>query len=84
MLESIASRIMSRTTIDLDANVLRALKDRARRDRRSMGGLASELLAGALRSDAPQPRAVAWNSQPMGARVDIDDNEALYSALDRA
>lgn len=73
---------MPRTTIDLDAAVLRELKGRARRDRRSMGQLASELLAGALEAGHPPRRAIRWNSQAMGARVDIDDKEALYRALD--
>ena len=41
----IASRIM-RTTIDLDPGVLRDLKARARREGKSLGRVASELLAG--------------------------------------
>jgi plasmid stability protein len=73
---------MTRTTIDLDASVLRDLRQRARRDRRSMGQLASELLAHALRSEVPVRAEITWHSQPMGARVDIDDTEALYRALD--
>lgn len=82
MRASIASRIMPRTTIDLDPTVLRELRQRARRDRRSMGQLASELLARALRTETPRTPRITWHSQPMGARIDIDDKEALYRALD--
>lgn len=73
---------MSRTTIDLDPAVLRDLKQRARQDQRSMGKIASELLARALRTEPPTRRPITWNSQSMGARVDIDDKDALYGALD--
>lgn len=73
---------MTRTTIDIDAVVLRTLRSRARRDRLSMGQLASELLAVALESD-PAPRdRVRWHSQPMEPRIDIDDKDALNRALD--
>ena len=73
---------MSRTTIDLDPTVLRDLKQRAREDQRSMGQIASELLARALRSEPSARPRIKWNSQPMGARIDIDDKEAWYGALD--
>ena len=78
----IASRIVSRTTLDIDPTVLRELKQRARMDRRSMGQIASELLARALRSEPSARRRISWNSQSMGARIDIDDKDALYGALD--
>jgi hypothetical protein len=73
---------MPRTTINIDAAVLRDLKRRARRVRRSMGQLASELLAHALRNEGQARPGITWLSQPMGARVDIDDKEALYRALE--
>ena len=47
-----------------------------------MGQIASELLARALRTEPSARRTITWNSQPMGARVDIDDKDALYGALD--
>jgi hypothetical protein len=75
---------MPRTTLDLDPAVLRELKRRKRASGRSIGQLASELLAGALRtpSDAPSGKAVVWRTARMGARVDLEDKEALRRALD--
>jgi hypothetical protein len=81
-----ASRIM-RTTIDLDPTVLRELKRRKRESGRSIGQLASELLARALQEGPPGQRGtrgVTWRSARMGARVDLDDKEALRRALDGA
>ena len=74
---------MPRTTIDLDAGVLRQLK-RRKRSGQSLGQLASELLAGALREPATEPSrpALRWRSAPMGARVDLDDPEAVRRAAD--
>lgn len=74
---------MPRTTIDIDAGVLRELKARGRQDGRSIGQIASELLAVALRtSEPPAPPQIRWNSRPMGARVDLEDKEAVNRALD--
>ena len=74
---------MPRTTIDLDAAVLRELKRRKRRGGKSLGQLASELLASALQAEpAPKSAPLAWRSGAMGARVDIDDKEAVRRALD--
>jgi hypothetical protein len=72
---------MPRTTIDLDASVLAA------REGKSMGKLASELLAQQLASDRPpsQPEELRWISRDLGIpRVDLDDKEALSSLLDRS
>jgi hypothetical protein len=80
-----ASRIMSRTTIDLDPTVLRELKARQRREGKTLGRLVSELLSSALEEDGGEPRTpapLAWSSRPMGALVDLDDPEALRRALD--
>ncbi|MGH2386482.1 MAG: antitoxin [Candidatus Limnocylindria bacterium] len=74
---------MPRTTIDIDASVLRELKVRARRDRRSIGQTASELLAGALHSSQPPARRrIEWITRPMGALVDLEDKEAVRRALE--
>ncbi|MEO8511852.1 MAG: antitoxin [Chloroflexota bacterium] len=74
---------MTRTTIDLDAGVLRELKRRTRRSGQTLGELTSALLASALRAPAPGDRTkFRWRSAPMGARVDLDDKEALNRALD--
>ena len=74
---------MARTTLDLDASVLRELKRRRRESGKSIGQIASELLAGAMHDPAPQARrSVSWRSARMGARVDLDDKEAVRRALD--
>ncbi len=74
---------MTRTTMDIDAAVLRRLKERKRREGKTLGRLVSELLASALReTDAPTQRALEWTSRPMGVRVDLEDKEAVRRALD--
>jgi hypothetical protein len=75
---------MARTTIDLDAAVLRELKRRKRSTGQSIGQLASELLAGALRERAPARPALQWRSAGMGARIDLEDKEAVRRATDGA
>ncbi len=74
---------MPRTTIDIDASVLRRLKARSRRQGKTLGQLVSELLAEALRTEKRQLRpTLRWVSQRMGARVDLEDKEAVRRALD--
>jgi len=80
-----ASRIMSRTTIDIDPTILRQLKTRQRREGKTLGRLVSELLSSALAAgeDEPRPPApLAWSSRPMRALVDLDDPEAVRRVLD--
>ena len=74
---------MTRTTIDLDPTVLRELKRRARLEGTSLGRLASEVLSAALEGPEPPPAPVplAWSERPMGARVDLEDREAVRRAL---
>jgi hypothetical protein len=73
---------MARTTIDLDGSVLRELKRLARVSGRTLGEVASELLALALRSERqPEPKLV-WKTKRMHARVDLEDKEAVHRALD--
>lgn len=77
---------MPRTTVNIDAPVLRELKRLQKRERKPLGQLVSELLARALREQgraAPEPRPFVWHSQPMGARVDLADREAVQAILDR-
>jgi plasmid stability protein len=84
MLLSSTSRIMSRTTIDLDPAVLRELRRRGAREGKSMGQVASELLARAVAEPAglPAPDFV-WTSAALGpAVVDLEDKEALRRVLD--
>ena len=73
---------MPRTTIDIDAAVLRELEARKRREGKTMGRLVSELLAAALARAEEPPPAFEWYSQPMHARVDLEDKEALRKALE--
>jgi hypothetical protein len=86
MRKLITSRIMPRTTLNLDATVLRELKRRQERDPRPLGELASELLARAL-AETEQPAAAAnpleWRSRRMRARVDLEDRDAVQELLDR-
>lgn len=80
---SLASRIMPRTTLDIDPVVLKELKRRGLRDGRSLGQVASELLAGVLRSEEPRaPAPLQWRRRRMGPRVDLEDKDALHRALD--
>jgi hypothetical protein len=73
-----------RTTIDIDAGVLKDLKRRQRITGQTLGALASELLARALADDdAAVPPPFAWKSAPMGARVDLEDKDAVFDALGR-
>jgi hypothetical protein len=84
MIIVLASLIM-RTTLDLDPSVVRELKERGERERKSMGAIASELLARAFsasRNDGP-PAPLCWVSRDLGMpRVDLEDKEALHRALD--
>lgn len=76
---------MTRTTIDIDAPVLHELKERQRREGKTLGALATELLARALaEEETPPSRSVTWHTQDMGdPAVDLDDKDALWAALDR-
>lgn len=73
---------MPRTTIDIDAAVLRRLKERKRREGKSLGQLVSELLAAALRDPDLDAHELRWTSRPMGALVDLDDKEAVRRVLE--
>jgi hypothetical protein len=81
----IASSIMPRTTLNLDPSVIRELRRRSRRERKSLGELASQLLARELREEAePAPRPFAWVSGDLGKpAVDLEDTEALAALLER-
>lgn len=83
MLLVLSSDIM-RTTIDIDDPILREVKAIHEKEGRSMGSVVSELLADALarrRVTRARP-AFRWTSQPMKARVNLSDKDALYAALD--
>lgn len=77
---------MPRTTIDLDPTVLEELRARGRREAKSIGTVASELLAAALHeatSTGPPPARFELQSHRMGRpRVDLEDKDALWAILD--
>jgi len=84
MRDTTTSRIMARTTLDLDPAVLRELRRRSARQGKSMGAIASELLSRAVAEsdDLPAP-AFHWTSAPLGpALIDLEDKEAVRRALD--
>jgi plasmid stability protein len=75
---------MARTTIDLDPSVLRELRRRGAREGKSMGQVASELLARAVAesADTPAPE-FTWTSAALGpALIDLEDKEAVRRVLD--
>jgi plasmid stability protein len=76
---------MPRTTFDLDASVLADLRRRAATEGKSMGQVASELLARSLDEKEPtESRPLAWARKDMGPfKIDLEDKEAVWSLLDR-
>lgn len=79
----LSSRIMPRTTLNLDATVLRELKQRGEREGKSLGDLASELLARSLHEEpAHTTRPLAFHTQEMRARIDLEDRDAVQRRLD--
>jgi hypothetical protein len=78
------SRIM-RTTIDIDAPILKDLKRIQMREGKPLGRVVSDLLAQALaavRTTEKAPPTFAWHSRPMQARVDLSDKHAVLDAMD--
>jgi hypothetical protein len=86
MLLLIASNIMPRTTLDLDASVMSELRRRGRREGKSMGQVASELLVTAMAEGADRPApALEWETDDLGEPlVDLEDKEAVRKVLDAA
>ena len=75
---------MARTTLNLDPVVLRELRERSQRERKTLGDLASQLLARSLKDLGERPdREFKWISRDLGEpMVDLEDKEALNAALD--
>mgnify|MGYP000241635706 CR=1 FL=1 len=75
---------MARTTVDIDASVLRELKKRQERERKTLGQLISELLAKALEAEdaGGAARPLSWVTKDLQPRVDLEDKDAVWSALD--
>jgi len=75
-----------RTTLDIDAPILEELKGLQAREKKSLGRLVSDLLAGALAArtthsgvNTAQP---VWLARPMEAVVDLSDKATVYAAMD--
>jgi hypothetical protein len=76
-----------RTTLDLEKPILEGLKSLQKKEKISLGKIASRLLAEALNREIaakPTPKPFHWNSSPKGAKakVDILDKDALYRAME--
>ena len=73
-----------RTTIDIAAPILEELKRIKERNGGTLGELVNGLLAEGLKQRRPEAASgeLAWTSQPMRARVDLDDKEAVHALLD--
>jgi hypothetical protein len=81
----LSSDAMPRTTVDFDPSVLAELRRRAAIERKSIGKMASELLAQQMAAGTPPPDCspLEWISRDLGVpRVDLEDEEALGAALD--
>lgn len=74
-----------RTILDINDPVLRELKQLQAKEGKSLGRLASDRLARALKESAASPVAPppTWVAKPMGARVNLSDKGVVYRALDR-
>lgn len=75
---------MPRTTIDIDASVLRELRRRQRSRKTTLGQLVSELLARALSEEdvVTELPPLQWPSQDLRPRIDLDDKDAVWRILD--
>jgi len=70
-----------RTTLDIDDDVLQAARDRARRERKTMGEMISELARRGLTTASPsaavrEPEAV-YGLRPIAGRGGIVTNELI-------
>jgi len=74
-----------RTTLDIEAPVLKELRELQKREGGSLGALVSRLLAAALAGRKKRQTAPAfrWTSRPMRSMVDLADKDAVYAILDR-
>jgi plasmid stability protein len=78
-----ASRIMPRTTLDLDPVIIDGLRARAEREHKSMGQVASEALARAFATEGDERPPFEWKTHDMGLPlIDLEDKDALYRILD--
>jgi hypothetical protein len=78
---------MPRTTVDIDASVVRELKRLRKREGKTLGQLISQIVAAALAREVEgeaERRPFAWTARAMGARVDLEDKEAVRAAVEPA
>lgn len=77
---------MARTTLNLDAPILAALKRLQKAERKPLGELVSELVAEALTAREQRDEKASsfhWIREPMGTpAVDLEDRDTLYRLLD--
>jgi hypothetical protein len=73
-----------RTTLDIDGDVLHAVKERARRESKTMGEVMSGLARNALLTRAPQVREpeAFYGIRPFGKRGGIVTNELIDKLRD--
>jgi hypothetical protein len=72
-----------RTTVDVDDDVLLAVKERARREHRSAGAVLSELARQALTTSAPaRSAAVRHGFSPLPHRGELVTNALIDSLLE--
>jgi len=75
-------RCMARTTLDIDATVMRELRRRQAAEGKTIGSLVSELLAVALAASQEPSTPFRWTSKAMSASTDLEDKDAVYAVLD--
>ncbi len=72
-----------RTTLDLDPSVASELRRRGAAEGKTMGAVASELLAKAFVSAPAEIPPLRWVSKSLGVpKVDLEDKEAVQAVLD--
>jgi hypothetical protein len=74
-----------RTTVNIDDSILKELKRLQKEQGKPLGRLVSDLLALALkrRSESPaRDEPLGWIVRDMGARVDLEDRDAVLDAMD--
>ncbi len=76
-----------RTTVDIELPILKELKAFSKQHHFSLGQAVTSLLAEALsahkaKEKKKSPSPFKWYSQPMGAKIDLSDKEALHRILD--
>ena len=73
-----------RTTINIATPILEELKSIQKKEGSTLGELVTGLLAEGLQArhaDQANPE-LDWISQPMRARIDLTDKEAIYPIID--